>query len=143
MIFGRRIRPSKTHGAGELFVDSNGTLYYCVTSGTPGTWVRVAPAATPQAIQSGTAIGAGPSWSLYGGSGDRYSTTHVSFGTDFNTLPTISTAIAEFDIINTGGNYRLELITQNVTTSGFDVVFHTWGDSSIYGARAQWTAIGY
>lgn len=30
-----------THGRGELVVDSNGLLFLCKTSGTPGTWVQV------------------------------------------------------------------------------------------------------
>ncbi|MBN9392755.1 MAG: hypothetical protein J0I20_32290 [Chloroflexi bacterium] len=32
---------SGTHQAGELYVDSAGILYYCVTAGTPGTWRQV------------------------------------------------------------------------------------------------------
>jgi hypothetical protein len=32
-----------THLAGELFVDSNGRLYYCLEGGTPGTWVKMTP----------------------------------------------------------------------------------------------------
>src|SRR6516165_9846220 len=32
-----------THQVGELFVDSQGALYYCRKGGTPGTWVTLAP----------------------------------------------------------------------------------------------------
>ena len=28
---------------GELYVDSNGRLYYCLANGTPGTWVKMTP----------------------------------------------------------------------------------------------------
>jgi hypothetical protein len=31
------------HSSGELYVDANGRLYYCMASGTPGTWVKMAP----------------------------------------------------------------------------------------------------
>lgn len=42
-----RLSPSSTagvpssgnHGRGEMYVDSNGALYYCTADGTPGTWV--------------------------------------------------------------------------------------------------------
>jgi hypothetical protein len=44
-----RLEPSNTqgspasgrHSVGELYVDNNGALYFCVGSGTPGTWKRV------------------------------------------------------------------------------------------------------
>ena len=44
-----RLQPSNTHGSpntgahdmGELYVDSQGALYFCIASGTPGTWKRV------------------------------------------------------------------------------------------------------
>jgi hypothetical protein len=29
------------HQAGELFVDKNGTLFYCAISGTPGEWQAI------------------------------------------------------------------------------------------------------
>jgi hypothetical protein len=32
---------SGNHLVGELYVDSGGVLYFCVTSGTPGTWKTV------------------------------------------------------------------------------------------------------
>lgn len=32
---------SGKHNAGELYVDSNGVLFYCQSAGTPGTWKRV------------------------------------------------------------------------------------------------------
>ncbi|HXX98724.1 MAG TPA: hypothetical protein VEL11_16625 [Candidatus Bathyarchaeia archaeon] len=43
------LRPSKTQGSpstgahnmGELYVDNQGVLYFCVASGTPGTWKTV------------------------------------------------------------------------------------------------------
>jgi len=44
-----RLRPSNTqgspasgaHAVGELYVDNQGALYFCVASGTPGTWKKV------------------------------------------------------------------------------------------------------
>lgn len=44
-----RLSPSDKHGpptagshkVGEFFVDKQGTLYFCMSDGTPGTWKRV------------------------------------------------------------------------------------------------------
>ena len=43
------LRPSKTkgspstgaHNMGELYVDNQGVLYFCVAGGTPGSWKKV------------------------------------------------------------------------------------------------------
>jgi hypothetical protein len=36
------------HAAGELYVDSNGDLFYCTAAGTPGTWLKLStPPAAP------------------------------------------------------------------------------------------------
>ena len=32
---------SSTHAIGELYTDSNGALFVCVSEGTPGTWIQV------------------------------------------------------------------------------------------------------
>jgi hypothetical protein len=38
-----------THLAGELYVASNGQLFYCTTGGTPGTWVNLSSPTPPPA----------------------------------------------------------------------------------------------
>jgi hypothetical protein len=35
------------HTAGELYVDSNGDLFYCTAAGTPGTWIQLSAPAPP------------------------------------------------------------------------------------------------
>src|SRR5262249_54492914 len=35
------------HTAGELYVDSQGDLFYCTAAGTPGTWIQLSAPATP------------------------------------------------------------------------------------------------
>ena len=32
---------SGTHLVGEFYIDNQGVLYFCVASGTPGTWKKV------------------------------------------------------------------------------------------------------
>jgi hypothetical protein len=38
---------ASAHTAGELYVDSNGDLFYCTAGGTPGTWVQLSAPAPP------------------------------------------------------------------------------------------------
>jgi len=40
---------SDLHRVGELYADGQGSLYYCVGEGTPGTWVQIAVASTTYA----------------------------------------------------------------------------------------------
>ena len=59
---------SGTHALGELYVDTNGVLYRCVTAGTPGTWVpnfSVVPLANPVRVIS-TPSGTGNTGGLTG-----------------------------------------------------------------------------
>jgi hypothetical protein len=57
---------SGTHALGELYVDSDGVLYRCVTAGTPGTWAPLystVPLASPIRVinsQNGTGGITGP-----------------------------------------------------------------------------------
>jgi hypothetical protein len=39
------------HQAGELYVDSAGSLFYCAVAGSPGTWRRLAGSSTAGALQ--------------------------------------------------------------------------------------------
>jgi hypothetical protein len=38
--------------------------------------------------------------------------------------------------------YRAELVAEEITTEGFDIVFRTWSDSRVARVRAAWMAIG-
>jgi H-type lectin domain len=39
-------------------------------------------------------------------------------------------------------NPRADIRSDNVTPTGFDIVFRTWSDTRIARIRADWTAIG-
>jgi hypothetical protein len=38
--------------------------------------------------------------------------------------------------------HRSELVAENISETGFDVVFRTWSDSRVARVRAAWMAIG-
>ena len=46
------------------------------------------------------------------------------------------------DVINLNANQRADISTENISTTGFDIVFKTWGDTKIARVRAAWFAIG-
>ena len=58
------LRPSKTEGSpstgahnmGELYVDNQGALYFCVAGGTPGTWKTVQACIKPRRQQLRSAV---------------------------------------------------------------------------------------
>ena len=39
-------------------------------------------------------------------------------------------------------NQRADSRADGITASGFDIVFHTWGDTRVARIRAEWLAIG-
>jgi hypothetical protein len=39
-------------------------------------------------------------------------------------------------------NSRADLVAENITAKGFDLVFRTWGDTRVARIRADWMAIG-
>lgn len=80
----------------------------------------------------------GPMWS---GNGDRQVREYVAFTRRFLRTPVVQVAIGMWDI-DRNGNQRAEICAENITTSGFDLVFSTWGDTRVARIRADWIAIG-
>lgn len=80
----------------------------------------------------------GPMWT---GTGPREARTPIVFPDAFKTRPAILTGLAMFDM-DEGSNQRADLSHGNVTVTGFDLIFRTWGDTRIARVRADWTAIG-
>nr|WP_111300785.1 H-type lectin domain-containing protein [Paracoccus saliphilus] len=80
----------------------------------------------------------GPMWT---GQGDRHVRSHVTFDERFLMPPVVQVAVAMWDL-DVSSNQRGDLEVENVTSAGFDIVFHTWGDTRIARMRVSWTAIG-
>lgn len=78
---------------------------------------------------------------MWTGTGPRESRARLDFDEPFKTPPAILTALAMFDM-DEGSNQRADLSHGNVTITGFDLIFRTWGDTRIARIRADWTAIG-
>lgn len=80
----------------------------------------------------------GPMWT---GDGPRESRLAVQFSAAYLAPPAVITAISLLDS-DCARNTRVDLSAENVTASGFDLVFRTWNDSRIARIRADWTAFG-
>lgn len=80
----------------------------------------------------------GPMWA---GTDPRLSRTSIVFSGSFKTPPMVQVALSMWDM-DSGPNARMEITAENVSATGFDVVFRTWGDTRVARARATWMAMG-
>lgn len=79
--------------------------------------------------------------SMWTGSGERERRQPVRFDEAFASPPTVQVSMSLWDM-DTSVPIRAQLVAENVTTTGFEIVFRTWGDSRIARLRASWMAIG-
>lgn len=78
---------------------------------------------------------------MWTGHGDRESRFHVAFPEPFRTPPAVMVGISLWDMDHRT-NMRADLTAENITETGFQLVFRTWGDTRIARIRADWTAMG-
>lgn len=78
---------------------------------------------------------------MWTGQGARERRRAVAFSGPFRAVPAVHLSISLWDA-DTGPMMRAELVAENVTTEGFDVVFRTWMDSRFARLRVAWMAIG-
>jgi len=80
----------------------------------------------------------GPMWT---GTGPRVARKPVSFSESFRTTPNVQLGLSMWDM-DTSSNARADVKAEQVTDSGFTIVFRTWGDTRVARVRASWSAIG-
>jgi hypothetical protein len=80
----------------------------------------------------------GPMWT---GSGEREIRREVKFSGKFRSPPAVHVSLSLLDL-DQSTNTRVEIVAEDVTNQGFDLVFRTWGDTRIARVRAAWFAIG-
>lgn len=78
---------------------------------------------------------------MWTGSGQRERRLAVVFSEAFSQPPTVQLSPSLWDL-DTKTIMRAEIISENTTESGFDLVFRTWGDTRIARMRIAWMAIG-
>lgn len=78
---------------------------------------------------------------MWTGQGPRESRHLVSFQQAFAAAPTVMASISMWDMDHKT-NSRVDILAENITASGFHLVFRTWGDTRVARVRADWVAIG-
>jgi H-type lectin domain len=78
---------------------------------------------------------------MWAGSGPREVRHSLTFAEPFLAPPALTIGMSMWDVDHRV-NSRMDLVTETVTETGFDLVFRTWGDSRIARVRADWMAIG-
>jgi hypothetical protein len=106
------------HLRGEFFVDSAGTLFQCVTAGTPGTWVRQSPlvSITPSRAydsRPGLPPLTGPKTPIAGGT-----TRTVDVTTNTPVPEGASAVLGNITVTNTTGGGFLTVYPTGVTQPG-------------------------
>jgi len=78
---------------------------------------------------------------MWTGSGPRKMRIAIRFSEPFLTPPTVTVSMSMWDIAGES-NQRADIMAENVTTEGFDILFRTWGDTRVARVRTDWLAIG-
>jgi len=73
--------------------------------------------------------------------GTRERRKQVLFEPTFRSAPSVHVGLSLWDT-DCRTNARMEVSAANITASGFDIVFRTWGDTRIARVRVSWIAIG-
>ena len=78
---------------------------------------------------------------MWTGAGPRERVSAVRFSHPFRNAPLVHVSLEMWDTDRLT-NQRIDISARNVTEEGFDIVFHTWGDTRVARVRAAWLAIG-
>ncbi len=79
--------------------------------------------------------------SMWTGEGPRQARATIQFSEPFLEAPAVRVGFTMWDMSN-GANARADITTEDVTETGFGILFRTWGDTKIARVRVGWQAIG-
>ena len=78
---------------------------------------------------------------MWTGSGPREVRHVQAFSEPFQSPPVVTVSISMWDIDHKT-NSRVDISADNITATGFEIVFRTWADTRNARIRADWMAIG-
>lgn len=78
---------------------------------------------------------------MWTGRGQRERRQKVAFSEPFATPPVVQVSVSLWDM-DAATVIRADISAEEVTETGFDAVFRTWGDTRVARMRFAWTAIG-
>ena len=78
---------------------------------------------------------------MWAGHGPREVRQVLAFSEPFAEAPSVMISISMWDMDH-NVNSRADISAENITASGFQIVFRTWADTRVARIRADWMAIG-
>ena len=78
---------------------------------------------------------------MWTGEGPRDMRKAVTFSGPFRLPPVVHVSLTMWDM-DQKTNQRADIAAEDITETGFDIVFRTWGDTRVARVRADWIAIG-
>ncbi len=78
---------------------------------------------------------------MWTGQGERESRHLIKFKEPYSAAPSVMASISMWDTDHKH-NARADIAAENITETGFHLVFRTWGDTRVARVRADWMAIG-
>ncbi|NOX72898.1 MAG: hypothetical protein GXP03_04520 [Alphaproteobacteria bacterium] len=78
---------------------------------------------------------------MWAGKGSRARSVSVKFKSNYKAIPMVHVSLDMWDM-DQKTNQRADISAENISTTGFDIVFKTWGDTKVARVRAAWFAIG-
>ncbi|EGC29182.1 hypothetical protein DICPUDRAFT_58954 [Dictyostelium purpureum] len=78
---------------------------------------------------------------LNSGNGSRDTLRHVNFDRPFGKVPIVALGSTQIDARTDNGQMRWRVDAVNVTPTGFDVKFTTWGDNLLYDVSVDYVAV--
>ncbi|MCM2562666.1 H-type lectin domain-containing protein [Lutimaribacter sp. EGI FJ00015] len=78
---------------------------------------------------------------MWTGDGPRERRKSVDFSERFCSPPVVQCSLSMWDVDH-ATNVRADVSAENISDTGFDLVFRTWGNTRVARARVGWMAIG-
>jgi len=78
---------------------------------------------------------------MWTGTGPRERRRAVQFTESFRSDPSVTASVSLWDV-STQQVMRADIMVENVTPHGCEIVFRTWGDTRFARLRVAWIAIG-
>lgn len=78
---------------------------------------------------------------MWSGEGTRQRKKTIVFSEAFAQPPAVQVALSLWDV-DKDTNVRADVQARNISATGFDLIFRTWGDTRVARVRLAWTAIG-
>ena len=78
---------------------------------------------------------------MWTGAGNREMRKSIAFREAFSAPPSVQCSLTLWDV-DSDTNVRANIEAENISETGFELVFRTWGDTKVARIRAGWMAIG-